>query len=235
MLFLYQNVALGKATIISFTQQVWELVLPSGAILLITRAGDGEDDEPYPVKSLREEGFYAERAMSRSFLVQVPLTVIGFFNVYFVMDLPAIESSNWTQKLRKVDFGGALTLILAVCALLVGLHEGANVSWDSPVAIVCLSVSVPLFALFVLVEVRYVAEPFAPRHVLFDRTLLACSLCNFFAASTWLAISYYLPLYWQAVEHLSATQAALRLLPGIIANVSGSLFAGVVSGQFLKW
>lgn len=42
-------------------------------------------------------------------------------------------------------------------------------------------------------------------------------------------MTYYLPLYWQAVEQLSAGEASVRLLPGIVAHVTGSLFAGAVS------
>ena len=68
-----------------------------------------------------------------------------------------------------------------------------------------------------------------PRMIICNRTIVACSLSNFFAFGTWLAITYYLPLYWQAVEQLSAGAASVRLLPGIIAHVMGSLFAGAVS------
>ena len=49
-----------------------------------------------------------------------------------------------------------------------------------------------------------------------------------FSFGGWVAVTYYLPLYWQAVKNLSATQAGLRLLPGIVSSVSGSLFAGLL-------
>lgn len=160
--------------------------------------------------------------------MQVPLTAIGFCNVLLALQLPPTETRNWKQKLKRVDFGGAITLILAISALLVGFEKGANVSWHSPATCIWLSVSLVSFTFFLFVEMKLASEPLAPRHVLFDRTMSACSLCNFFAFAAWLAITYYLPLYWQAAEDLSATQAALRLLPGILANVLGSLFAGLV-------
>ena len=75
---------------------------------------------------------------------------------------------------------------------------------------------------------RFASEPFAPGHVMFERSILACLLCNSFSFGTRLATTYYLPLYWQAVEDISATQAGLRFLSGIMASVSGSLFAGLV-------
>ncbi|KAF7502743.1 hypothetical protein GJ744_005204 [Endocarpon pusillum] len=174
-------------------------------------------------------GFFTDHFGWRwSFLVQVPLTAIGFVNVFIALKLPATETTNWKQKLKRVDFGGAVVLILAVSTLLIGLDRGPDVSWVSPITLGCLCSSLPLFVLFLFVEMKVATEPFAPSHVLFDRNMLACSLCNFCAFGAWLAITYYLPLYWQAVEGLSATQAALRLLPGIVANVSGSLFAGLV-------
>lgn len=43
-----------------------------------------------------------------------------------------------------------------------------------------------------------------------------------------LSTIYYLPLFWQAVDGFTATQAGIRLLPGIAAGVSGSLFGGIV-------
>ncbi len=101
-----------------------------------------------------------------------------------------------------------------------------QVSWCAPVAIACLCVSFPLFAIFVLVEMKVASEPFAPGRVIFERTLLSCYLCNFFSFGGWLATLFYIPLFFQAVDGLSASAAGVRLLPGIVAGVSGSLFAG---------
>lgn len=152
----------------------------------------------------------------------------AFLNVYLALALPESDGSNLKQKVKRVDFTGALVLICAVFTLLLGLDQGSNGSWQSPVALGCLCGSLLLFVVFVLVETRFASEPFAPSHVIFDRSLLACLLCNFFSFGGWLALIYYVPLYWQAGQNLTATQAGSRLLPGIVAGVSGSLFAGLV-------
>lgn len=94
---------------------------------------------------------------------------------------------------------------------------------------------VPLFALFVYVEMRVASEPFAPGHIIFSRSLFACYLCNFFSFGGWLATLFYLPLYFQAVDGFTSTQAGVRLLPGIIAGVSGSLFGGIVMKRTGKY
>ena len=113
--------------------------------------------------------------------------------------------------------------------MLLGLDHGSNTAWESPTTVAFLCISVILLTTFFFIELKVAAEPFVPRFVFFDRALLACFFCNFFAYSCWLAIGYDLPLYWQAVEGLSTTQAALRLLPGMGAGVISSLVAGWVS------
>jgi hypothetical protein len=148
-----------------------------------------------------------------------------------MLDLPAAEDSHWKTKLRRIDFPGAIVLIGAVLGFLVGFDRGSNVSWTMPLTIVSLSVSACLFVLFIVVEIYYATEPFAPGHIIFDRAFFAAYACNFFSFGGWLAGLFYLPLYFQAVDGVSATVAGLRLLPCIFAGVSGSLFAGFV----MKW
>lgn len=161
-----------------------------------------------------------------AFLGQAPLCLLAFIVVGLVLHLPKREQDHWKAKLRRIDFLGAAILICAVFTLLLALDRGSNVSWSATITIVSISLSVPLFALFLLVEMKVATEPFAPGHIIFSRSLFACYLCNFFSFSGWLAALFYIPLYFQAVDGLSATQAGVRLIPGIICGVSGSLFGG---------
>ncbi|MCJ1281916.1 hypothetical protein MMC26_001239 [Xylographa opegraphella] len=170
-----------------------------------------------------------------AFLGQFPLCVLAFISVFFTLKLPKTESSHWKTKLARIDFPGALVLVSAVFTLLLGLDRGSNVSWSAPISIVPLCLSLPLFILFVFVEHNYAAEPFAPGHIIFERSLFACYLCNFFSFGGWLACLFYIPLYFQTVDNFSATQAGVRLLPGICAGVSGSLFGGLVMQKTGKY
>ncbi|KAL2822750.1 major facilitator superfamily domain-containing protein [Aspergillus cavernicola] len=166
-----------------------------------------------------------------AFVAQFPLCVLAFIAVSIMLDLPTPEDSHWKTKLRRIDFPGAIVLIGAVLSFLVGLDRGSNVSWTIPLTLVSLSISACLFVLFVIVEIYYATEPFAPGHIIFDRGFVAAYGCNFFSFGGWLAGLFYLPLYFQAMDGVSATGAGLRLLPSIMFGVSGSLFAGFV----MKW
>lgn len=147
--------------------------------------------------------------------------------VSYFLSLPSSDESHWKDKLLRVDFLGAACLLAAVASLLVGLDRGSNVSWSSKTAIICLSLSIPLFALFLVVEKFVVSEPFAPGHIILARSLWPAYLCNFFSFSGWLAAIFYIPLYFQAVLGMTPTGASLLLMPPIVFGVSGSLFGGI--------
>lgn len=124
-----------------------------------------------------------------------------------------------------------MVLVGAVLGFLIGLDRGSNVSWKLPLTIASLGVSAVLFVIFILVEIYLAAEPFAPGHIIFNRTFFACYGCNFFSFGGWIAALFYIPLYFQAVDGVSATIAGLRLLPSILSGVTGSMFAGLL----MKW
>ena len=172
------------------------------------------------------------------FAGQGPLCVFAIIAVALTVRMPkseTIDSGNeenratplqWKQKLRRIDFLGAFVLVAAIFALLLGFDHGSNVAWINRWTVLSLCLAIALFALFILVELRVAAEPFAPGHIIFEKSLFATYMCNFFSFGGWLAAIFYVPLYLQAVNGRSATEAGVLLIPGIIAGVTGSLLAG---------
>jgi MFS family permease len=90
---------------------------------------------------------------------------------------------------------------------------------------------------FLYIEAKVASEPLAPMHIITNKELLLVNICNFFSAGTWMSTSFNISLYYQAIRKQSAGEAGLGLLPGIIATVLGSLFAGIVmqkTGKYYK-
>lgn len=162
-----------------------------------------------------------------AFLGQGPLCFVAFIAVLLTLHLPKRDSMDWRKKLRRIDFVGAFFLVSAVFTLLLALDRGSNLGWKATITLVNLGISIPLFLIFILVEIKVAQEPFAPGHIIFAPNMLALYLCNFFSFGGWLAAIFYIPLYWQAVDDISATGAGLRIIPSIFFGTSGSLFAGI--------
>lgn len=163
-----------------------------------------------------------------AFLGQAPLCLVGFVGICFLLKLPAREQKAWKDNLKRIDFLGAVVLVSAVFGMIFGLDRGSNVAWSLPVSYAPLIASMVLFGIFIYVESSVAHEPFVPGHVVFDRSMIACYLCNFFSFGGWLAALFYIPLFFQVVDANSATAASLKLIPSILCSVSGSLFAGFV-------
>ncbi|RDW71244.1 MFS general substrate transporter-43 [Coleophoma cylindrospora] len=170
-----------------------------------------------------------------SFLGQGPLCFIAFGIVYFVLDLPQQEDTHWREKLGRIDFLGAFTLVIAVFSLLLGLDRGSNVAWSDTITIVACCLSIPLFALFLLVEMKFAANPFAPGHIIFERSLCASYFSNFFQLASYMACLFYVPLYFQAVGGMSATAAGMRFIPLVAMSTAGSLAGGVIMQRTGKY
>ncbi|KAK5113672.1 hypothetical protein LTR62_003299 [Meristemomyces frigidus] len=161
-----------------------------------------------------------------AFLCQPPLCAVAIIAVFFALKLPKQEEIDWKKKLGRIDFLGAAVLLAAVFLLCLALDRGSNASWTAAITLVSLGVSLPLFILFVVVETKVAKEPFAPGHIIFSRSMVACYLCNFFSMAGMIATMFYLPLYFQATFNLTATAAGVRLIPGIFSSVAGSLIGG---------
>ncbi|KAA1473601.1 MFS general substrate transporter [Dentipellis sp. KUC8613] len=163
-----------------------------------------------------------------AFLFQVPISVLAFTSVSIALKLPKPVAADFKARLKRIDFAGSLTLVLAVSCLLLGLDRGGNVAWDDKFTVGALAAAAVLSALFGLVETRLAREPFAPSRIALNPMLLASYLCNFFSVASSMSLVFYVALYVQAVRLGSAKDSGLVLLPSIVGGVTGSLGSGLI-------
>ena len=136
---------------------------------------------------------------SRAFLFQVPITIAAIISVTLTLHLPKTEASDLMAKFKRVDWAGAISLILTVFLLLFALDRGGNVSWNDPLTIYSLAAFPIFFTCFAVIEMKFASEPFAPQRIIVNRALIASYLVNFFGMASAFALIFYLPLYLQAV------------------------------------
>lgn len=155
------------------------------------------------------------------------MCLVGVIFVKKWLILPPIEDSHWKEKLRRIDFRGAFMLVIAVFSLLIGTDRGSNLSWTAPITLSALGAALVFAIAFFYIEIRVASEPFAPGHIIFSKVLLPCYIVNFFGFASWLAALFFLPLYFQATQGHTASQAGLRVLPAALSSVCGSLGSGI--------
>ena len=159
----------------------------------------------------------------------MPIAILALGAVAFGLKLPPKEDQeNFKTKLKRIDFGGAFTLVTAVFTLLLALDRGGNVSWTDHFTIATFTVSVVTFLAFVFIEMRVAPEPIAPAYIIRNSTLFAIYMANFLMVGANMTMLFSVPLYLQAVRQFTPSQVGLTLLSNVVAGAVGSVSTGLV-------
>lgn len=172
-------------------------------------------------------GLFAEKLhWSFIFWINVPLGALAYFMTNDVLKrLPRHERPH------KIDIIGAVLMIAATVLLLLALSWGGGVfAWSSPQILALTGASAVAWVLFVL-RLRTAAEPFIPLSVMFNPIVATATATIFFVIGTMVALSIYIPIYFEAVADLSAGQSGLAL----IAFMGGTVAGAQVAGRIMVW
>jgi EmrB/QacA subfamily drug resistance transporter len=152
-----------------------------------------------------------------------------------IITLPILRRLPRHDRPHRLDVMGALLLVTASVAFLLGINLGGRLyPWFSPAI-------VGLFAIALVVGIGFVRrlttapEPLIPIAILRNRTVLCCTLAHSFGWGSIVGLNIFLPMYLQNVAGLSATRAGLSLMALMIAlNVSAGL-AGYALGRMVRY
>lgn len=91
-----------------------------------------------------------------------------------------VQNQSLSDKLRRMDFLGSVTLVGTVGCLLLGfcLQSTEELPWTSPLVIGFLTASIVFGTLFVHVEKNWAPYPVMPLRLITQRTPLAVSVSN---------------------------------------------------------
>jgi EmrB/QacA subfamily drug resistance transporter len=160
---------------------------------------------------------------SAIFWINLPLTALAL-----AILLPRMHRLPVHYRRRKVDWaGGTLLMASAVVILLVLTWGGVRYAWSSALIVAMLCGAVALLVAFVWHAGR-TAEPFIPLRLLGGRVVPFAILAGGLTVGCLLGLTVYLPMFYEVVYGLSASEAGLALLPLVALSVPGSWVAGRV-------
>ncbi|PLC41309.1 MFS transporter [Ralstonia pickettii] len=160
-----------------------------------------------------------------AFLINVPLGVVGMLGTWMIVrnDPPA--------RAKPFDWAGQVTSAVMLAALCFAAIEwpvrGALSPWVWGAALLTVAAG----ALFVVAE-RRARAPLVPLAWLGHRTLGAVNGVGFLLNFGYYGALFVLSLHLQNVEHLSARQTGLVMLPMAVSLSAGNIFAGKLMAHF---
>src|ERR1700694_266480 len=167
-------------------------------------------------------GVFAEHLhWSMIFWINVPLGLGSL-----AMLLPKMGKIPVFHRRRKVDWlGGVLLMPSAVVFMLVLTWGGNRYLWLSPVIMAMVGASFALALAFIW-HARNAEEPFLPLPLMGGTVVPYAMAAGGCALGRVLGLTVHLPLYYQVVYHLSASEAGLALIPLAAVSTGGSAIAG---------
>jgi EmrB/QacA subfamily drug resistance transporter len=127
---------------------------------------------------------------------------------------------------HSLDWLGAGLLMLAAVTLLLALSSGGRrYEWISAEIGALFLASALLWGLFTW-RLMTAREPFLPMTVLGNPVVRCASLAGACNMGTMVGMTIFVPLYFEVVMHLSASQSGLALIPLMGATVGSSTVTG---------
>ncbi|KIK93560.1 hypothetical protein PAXRUDRAFT_144798 [Paxillus rubicundulus Ve08.2h10] len=164
-----------------------------------------------------------------AFIMQIPLFALSLtLTTYNLRYVTPGKGKNAKDVLKRIDWGGSFTLLIAVGSVLVFLSMKYNEDypWTEPWVIVPLAVSGAFFTAFVLVELFIAPEPVLAPYLLKQKVPVLVGISNYLVSLCNFAVMYFFPMWFQTVALTSASIAGLHLLPSSASMAVGSMFAG---------
>jgi EmrB/QacA subfamily drug resistance transporter len=154
------------------------------------------------------------------FYLNVPIGIAAMLVVARVLHLPHTRTDH------RIDWPGAVALIVGLVPLLTVAEQGRSWGWDSPRALGCYAVGLIGIVGFVLAERAYKDEALLPLRLFRNRTVAVGSISSTIIGMAMFGGLLTVPLYLQIVKGSSATQAGLQMIPFVIGIMAGSIAAG---------
>ena len=167
-------------------------------------------------------GVFAEHLhWSMIFWINLPLSLAAL-----ALLLPKMGKIPVYHRRRKVDWlGGILLMASAVVFMLVLTWGGNRYLWLSPLIVAMIGASAALVFAFVW-HARNAEEPFLPLPLLGGTVVPYAMAAGGCALGAIVGLTVHLPLYYEVVYHLSASEAGLALIPIAAISTCGAAIAG---------
>lgn len=152
------------------------------------------------------------------FWINVPIALLVIVAIAWLF-----EAEPNRQSRRSIDFPGALLLIGGTVSAVLWLNAVTGTETAGLNPLLLAGIAILFWAGFTWRMLRAKA-PLVPLHILTDRTILLCALGLLCCQGSNVGMAVYLPLYYQSVFDLSASEAGFAIL---------GLLGGIMSGAYI--
>jgi EmrB/QacA subfamily drug resistance transporter len=155
------------------------------------------------------------------FFLNLPIAAFAAFVTWRVVPGTRVEGAE-----RRLDYGGIVTLSVALMALLVALDLGSDEGWTDPVILGLFAISAIGLLSFGAIERSVGDRALVPKDVMQNRAFFTAGLATLLMSAIFFAALLYLPQFMTKELGFSPIEAGLGLLPMMCMFALASFVAG---------
>lgn len=159
------------------------------------------------------------------FWINVPIGIAALYVVFHVLHL------HHTPKPQRIDWWGAVTLVVGLVPLLTIAEQGRTWGWGSASAFACYVIGIAGLIGFCIVEYRMKDAALIPFRLFRSSAFSTGSVLSFILGIGMFGGIMSLPLYLQLVKGASPTRSGLLMLPLVLGIMSASVLAGQITSR----
>ena len=161
------------------------------------------------------------------FYINIPFGMLAL-----ALTMSFIQNSRHQEKVNRVDYIGLLLLALGIGTLQTMLERGERLDWFQSKQVITLAVvSVASLVSFVWHELT-TEYPVVDLRILKSRQLAVGVVFGMVLGVCLYATVFVLPVYLQNLQHFTANQTGLVILPGALASAFTMATMGRTAGKF---
>ncbi|TVY22562.1 Efflux pump [Lachnellula hyalina] len=170
------------------------------------------------------------------FFINLPFGGITTAGVLFFLNLkekPVAAQEPWTVILRKLDPIGSLLFVPAIICLLLALQwGGVTYEWSNGRVIALLVVFVIALLAFIVLQLFIGDDATVPARIASQRSMAFASLFSFCLGASFFIVTYYIPIWFQAIKGKKPVVSGIDFLPFILPEIVGVILSGGLVSAF---
>ncbi|KAK6360087.1 hypothetical protein TWF730_006241 [Orbilia blumenaviensis] len=180
-------------------------------------------------------GAFAQHATWRwSFWINLPVGAVAFLIILLIIDAhPVQKKLTIMERIKQLDpIGTAIFLPSMICLLLALQWGGTEYAWSDGRIIALLVIFSVTIIIFVGVQIWKQEDATIPPRIVSQRSIAFGMWFAFCAGGGMMLFIYYLPIWFQAIQGVNATDSGIRLIPTVLSLVVGTMISGGVVRAF---
>ncbi|WP_370933066.1 MFS transporter [Amycolatopsis sp. cg13] len=159
------------------------------------------------------------------FLINVPIGIIALFVVAKVLNVPHNRHDH------KIDWWGALTMVIAVVPFLIVAEQGQKWGWGDQKSIWMYIIGGVGIVLFIVVEKLMKDAALIPLRLFKNSTFTVAIIGGVIVGVAMFGAITMIPQYLQVVQGYTPTESGLLMLPLMVGIMSSSIISGKITSK----